>query len=352
MSQIIREKLGMEFPWEEIEKTRDIGGLLTLEIELSRLCNFSCKYCYSSADKPLNHELEFEEIENVIKEAQTLGARRIIVIGGGEPLIYPRIKDIITMIRRRGLSVVIFTNGTGLDRSLAEFLYLHQVGIELKMNSSNPDIQNELCGIDNAYDIIANALKNLESAGYPGENKLLGISTIICRQNYEELTELWRWARQNDIVPYFETLTPQGRGKNEELCVTTEMLQKIFERLSNIDKEEFNLEWDSMHPPLAGMTCNRHLYSCYVRSDGAVLPCAGIDIVTGNIRTESLEYILNTSPVHKELRHADKLVKGKCGSCSIKPKCYGCRGVAFQQCGDYLAQDPSCWHCNAMSMDK
>lgn len=343
IKSFLQDNLGMEFPWIEIERYRDSGRLLTLDIELSRLCNFKCIYCYSEAGNPLDKELSLNEIYNVIAEGQALGVRKIVIVGGGEPLLYPHLKDVIEFIKQRSMSVVVFTNGTHLDKSLANYFFSRQVGVMLKMNSMKPDVQNYLGGHEKAYDIIQEAFNNLVSAGYIEKDYFLGVATIICKHNYDEITSIWRWARSNNIIPYFETLTPQGRGKNQELYVEPHLLEEAFNELSRIDYDEFGLKWEACHPPIAGMTCLRHMYSCYVRSDGIIQPCSGVDIQIGDLRKQSLGQIINTSPIYDELRMSDQLVKGSCSSCELNPKCHGCRGVAYHMTGDYLESDPSCW---------
>lgn len=343
---MIKNKLGLEFTWDEIKKTSDSDGLLTLEIELSRLCNFRCEYCYVSENVSLQNELTFDEISNVVAQGQRLGVRKIIIVGGGEPLLDPRFKEIIHMLNHRGLSVVMFTNGTKLSMEMARFLFSHRVGVVLKYNSQKPEIQNYLSGIENAAEIISTAINNLMAAGYTKDNHLLGISSIICNYNYDEIPIMWRWARDNNILPYFEVITPQGRGINKDLHVSPARLKELFNELSSIDEASYGIKWDSINPPLAGMCCNRHLYSCYIKSDGTVQPCAGIDLSVGNIRNRPLDEIIVNSSVMQELRKAYELVKGSCGECNQKSTCYGCRGAAFQVYGDYLAPDPLCWHHN------
>ena len=344
---VLIDNLGLEFARKEIDCARNSGRLLTLDIELSRQCNFKCIYCYSNAGHPLADELNFEQISSTILQGKCLGAKKIIIVGGGEPLIYPHLKEIIDVIRNNGMKAVVFTNGTNLDPALAKFFYMRQVAIVLKMNSMNPSIQDYLCGIHGTSAIIDNALNNLFDVGYPGNDHMLGIASVICRYNCNEIADLWRWARQKNIVPYIETLTPQGRGKSEDLSVDKQTLKHVFENLSSIDSREFSISWDSIHPPLAGLSCLRHLYSCYVKSDGSIQPCAGIEISTGNVKNSSLEGILSNSPIMKDMKNIDYLVKGKCKTCNLNPDCYGCRGGAFQSTGDYLAEDPLCWYQDA-----
>ncbi|MFW6256302.1 MAG: SPASM domain-containing protein, partial [Candidatus Sumerlaeota bacterium] len=142
---------------------------------------------------------------------------------------------------------------------------------------------------------------------------------------------------------YFEMITFQGNAKDRrDLNVSVERLQDLFERLQEIDREEYGNEWKA-HPPIAGLNCSRHEYSCTVTSRGYVLPCVGVDVYVGNIRHDSLKNILATSPVISSLRGIRKNIKGVCRSCPEASICYGCRGMAYHLSGDFLAPDPLCW---------
>ncbi len=43
----------------------------------------------------------------------------------------------------------------------------------------------------------------------------------------------------------------------------------------------------------------------------------------------------------RDFRHT---ISGPCASCARSESCYGCRGAAYAETGDYLASDPRCWH--------
>ncbi len=334
---------GEEFSRAEIDDAKARGGLLSLELELSRRCNLACIYCYAASGQPLKDELTLEEIDNIIFQAKQLGAKKIIVLGGGEPLLYQNILHVLDKIVQNDLDCDIFTNGTLITPELATFLYDRKIGVAIKLNSFNSKIQDELAGVDGAYDKIQAGLQHLLQAGYPDDAHRLGIETIICQQNYDEIPAIWRWARQNDIIPYIEIMTQQGRAKDHpELTVTSLELKNLFNLLSNIDRTEFGIDWVP-HPPLAASQCARHEYSCTVTANGDVHPCPGVDIAVGNIREADLKEILHKSPVIQELRNIRKLIKGRCKTCDLSQQCYGCRGHAYQTTGDYLESDPICW---------
>ncbi len=338
-----KEYWGLEFSPEEIAQCKAKHGLLSLELELSRVCNLRCIYCYASSGVALDDELSLSEITSVIDQAAELGAQKIIILGGGEPLLYPHLLTAIDYIRGQKLGVDLFTNATLIDQKMAQALYDRQVAISMKMNSRNEAVQDALAAKTGTFKAIEKGFQALQAAGYPDKLHPLGIETVICQQNYTELPDLWRWARKQDIIPYFEILTSQGRALDHaDLEVAPQDLKKLFEQLAEIDKNEFGHSW-SPRPPLAGSHCARHEYSCTITSTGEVQPCPGVSISTGNIRKKPLADILLASPVIQDLRNIRHTIKGQCGSCDHGDFCYGCRGNAFQVTGDHLAADPTCW---------
>lgn len=339
----LQELWGLEFTREEIAACRKAGGLLSLELELSRTCNLRCIYCYASSGAALENELSLQEIFSVIDQAVQLGAQKIIVLGGGEPLLYPKLFNVIDYILSKSLDVDLFTNGTLIDKDVAVALYRRGIAISMKMNSREPEIQDLLAGKKGTFVAIEKGLDALMEAGYPDENHTLGIETIVCQQNYDELPDIWRWARKQSILPYVEIMTMQGRAmENRGLEVSTEKLRVLFEELARIDEAEFGRKWLPL-PPLAASSCARHEYSCTITSIGDVHPCPGVSIACGNIRNQSLRRILHTSHVIQDLRNIRQNIKGRCADCSHNIYCYGCRGHAYQVTGDYLAEDPICW---------
>jgi len=335
---------GRHFSDEDIAHARDNGGLLSMEIETSHICNLRCIYCYSAAGRAHHNELTLDEILDVIRQGIDLGLRRAILIGGGEPMLYPRIYDIIEFLNKHDIAIDLFTNGTLIDADDAKRLYDNNVEVVVKCNSLDPAVQDMLVDTAGAFDMIQQGIHHLFDAGYPDETHPMGVETIICQQNYDELPTLWRWARDRKITPYFEMITFQGKAQDRhELNVSVEDHHRLFEDLARIDKNEYGIEWQP-HPPVAALSCSRHEYSCTVTSTGYVQPCVGVDIKVGNVRHDSLANIIKTSPVIKSLRNIRNEIKGACAECDHLPECYGCRGMAYHLTGDFLAPDPLCWH--------
>lgn len=335
----------LEFSEQEIRKAVAAGKLLSMEIEFSRICNFRCSYCYVPGSNECGNELSREEIKDVILQAKELGARKIIILGG-EPSIYPHLVEMLRFLGQEGLEIEMFTNGSGIDKNLAGVLAEEKVRVVLKLNSRNEAIQDRLAGKKGAFQIINRALATLQEAGYPSAEQFLAVSTVICRQNIEELPAMWQWLREEKIEPYFEVITPQANAlDNMWLGVDSSELKELFSRLSIIDRELFGRDWEPQ-PPLVGNKCMRHQVSCVVTATGDVMPCVGVTIALDNIRDNRLGHILKHSEVVNNLKNYRNMIKGACRTCEKAEECYGCRGAAYQMTGDYLASDPTCWRNN------
>ncbi len=331
-----------EFAQEEIEEAIRDGRLLSMEIEFSRRCNFHCPYCYVPQNPALENELSREEIRDVILQVKNLGAKKIIILGG-EPTIYPHILEMITFIRGQDLEVEMFTNGSHVTSDLAKQLFDHNVRVVLKMNTFDEKLQDTLSGTKGAHKLIRGALHNLKQAGYPSEEALLAVSTVICQQNIHEIVGMWQWLRDQNIIPYFEIITPQENAtQNEWLSVGSEKLYDIFSEIAEIDCKRYGQAWEPQ-PPLVGNKCLRHQFSCLVTSRGDVMPCVGVTIPVGNIREQKLHDIIRDSEIIQDLRDYRHTIMGPCHTCEKADHCYGCRGAAYQLTGNYLASDPLCW---------
>jgi radical SAM protein with 4Fe4S-binding SPASM domain len=332
----------LEFTKQEIREAVAADRLLSIEIEFSRICNFRCSYCYVEETIESGNELSRAEIKDVILQAKELGARKIIILGG-EPSIYPHIVEMLRFIGKEGLKIEMFTNGSGINKELADVLAEEKARIALKLNSQDEKVQDHLAGKKGAFKIINTAFAALKQAGYPSQDLFLAFSTVICRQNIEELPAMWQWLREENIEPFFEVLTPQANAlANSWLGVGPGELKELFSVLSAIDREKFGRNWDPQ-PPLVGNKCMRHQVSCLVTATGEVMPCVGVTIPLDNIRHNNLANILKNSEVVNNLKNYQVTIKGQCGSCEKAADCYGCRGAAYQLTGDYLASDPTCW---------
>lgn len=327
--------------------------LKSLSLELGALpCNLRCPYCYqfgeeyqSASFREKREPLSIEEVLGVVDQARDLGLEGIGIIGPYEPIREEGILSFVRKIRERKLRVTIFTKGTYFNDKLAEALSHYDVTLGITFHSLCPDTHDELAGCKETHKKMMRGLKTLLCRGYKNKPDKILIQSVIAKQNLQDLPEVWRWAKRNSFVPFFERITIQGRAhvNISNLNIIPDKLLDLFCKIAEIDKKEFKNSWIP-HPPWVGKSCERHLNSCHITFDGYVQPCTGVDIPLGNIRDMDILSILKNSRVIQELWNIRETIHGFCKECALHKICYGCRGQAYQLTGDYLNSDPCCWN--------
>lgn len=339
----------LDFELSEIMAARDNGNILSLDLEITEACNCACVYCYryesDGPQPPATDELTADEIVRLLTEAKEKHGLRRICILGGEPLI-PTIRDkyikTLECCNTLGIEHVTFTNGVAIDEETAKLLHELNASVCLKLNGMKAETHDALVAHKGAFDKSMAAFNCLMRLGY-GKERSLSFETVVTQSNYNQIPEMWRWARERNIVPYVETLTVQGRSQDasDSLVVSNQKLQALFTKLHDIDHKEYGLEWEILPPIAGGHRCLRYYMSIYVKANGLVCPCVGVDLEMGSVRHNSIQELLQSETARKT-RYINDHITGKCKTCDLAHTCYGCRGAAYQQ-GDLFGEDPICW---------
>ena len=336
--------VGYTYDPEDAYKARDESRLMAIRLETNRSCNLRCRYCYAESGEHLENELSYEALTDVIRQAKQLGVHSIVVIGGGEPTIHPKFRELISFIHSLNIIPMIFTNTITMTSDLAEFLYAKNASLMGKLDSLRPDVQDFLAGRRGAFNRIQRGLNNLIEAGFTqveDPHRLrLGVSFVSNRLNLGEIEDIWHFCRQQNIFPNMEILTPTGRAKQELLdySVTQEEIKEYKLRLLEIDKSYYGYDW-LPYTPLPASGCLQHLYSLYVNIEGNVRPCAPTKfdenpalqhngIYPHSVLRRSLREIYE-DPLFQYVRNIDRYLEGKCRNCEHLGECIGCRGYAY-----------------------
>lgn len=357
--------VGYTYDPEDAYRARNDGRLLAIRLETNRSCNLRCRYCYAQSGDHLENELGFESLSSVIRQARDLGVESVVVIGGGEPTIHPRFRDLISLIDSLNIVPVVFTNTIIVTRELAEFLYARNVSVMGKLDSLRSDVQDFLAGCDGAFDRIGRGLGHLVEVGFTqvdDPHKLrLGVSFVSSSLNLGEIEDIWHYCRQRDIFPNMEILTPTGRAREElpDLGLSQEQIRECKLGLLDIDRSHYGYDW-LPYTPLPASGCLQHLYSLYITIEGNVRPCAPtkfdenpvlqVDgVYPHNILRRSLREIYEDD-LFRYVREIDRHLEGKCRACDHLDECIGCRGYAYSV-GVNGGKDPyaalrgECLHC-------
>jgi SynChlorMet cassette radical SAM/SPASM protein ScmF len=165
--------------FDEIKNPQDSGlinlpegvpPLTSLYFYIAGSCNLACKHCWISPEFKENPKegkfVKPEYVRSAIQQAKPLGLNSV-KLTGGEPLLHPKFKEILSIIREGKLSSPIETNGILIDEDMAEFLAAdeNKPFVSVSIDGSNASTHDDLRGVVGSFNKSINGIKYLVKNG-------------------------------------------------------------------------------------------------------------------------------------------------------------------------------------------
>jgi heme b synthase len=331
--------------------------------ELTRTCNLSCIHCRAaSIDKPYSNELTTEECFGLLDEVAAF-ASPIMILTGGEPLLRPDVFQIAAYGSKKGLRMVLATNGLLINTETGGRIKEASIQrVSISLDGATAQSHDQFRQVGGAF---AGALRGIDFLSK--DNIDFQINTTITRDNLHELADIQKLAiALGAVAHHIFLLVPTGRGKNfqeQEIAAADyektlhwfyEQHQKvplqlkatcaphyyrILRQRAKEDGIEVTVKTHGMDAVTRG--CLGGTAFLFISHVGQVQPCGYLEVDCGNVRQLSLREIWQDSEVLNNLRNFD-VYKGKCAVCEYRRVCGGCRARAFEASGDYLEEEPLC----------
>jgi MoaA/NifB/PqqE/SkfB family radical SAM enzyme len=209
-------------------------------IEVTDICNIKCKGCYrlvmGEGHKPL------EQIKEEILFLRKWRNCDNISLAGGEPILHPDIREIVSFITSLGMKTVILTNGLAINEE--KLAMMKEVGLlgfsfHIDVTQIRPEFQKgKIKSEVELNDLRLKFAKMLKKYGFYAH---FGIT--VTSANLHEVPKLIQWATDNILLinglsfiiyrglPVMEGVNYFAKGKNVDM----ELGQLGY----TVDKEEY-----------------------------------------------------------------------------------------------------------------
>ena len=256
----------------------DASGLLpfratsidTLQINLGKLCNQTCRHCHVDAGPDRRESMPPEVVEACLRVLET-AAIPTLDITGGAPELHPQFRALVTRARALGRRVLDRCNLTVLllpkHDDLPTFLAAHRVEVIASLPSTNARQTDAQRG-SGVYEGSLVGLRRLNAVGYGRDPELvLDLITnpvgAFLPANQAALEAEWKhWLKQHHDIDFnhLYTITNMPISRFLEYLLDSGNYESYMERLVN-----------AYNPPAAtGVMC-RNLLS--VGWDGKLYDC-------------------------------------------------------------------------------
>ncbi|NIO22719.1 MAG: radical SAM protein [Candidatus Aenigmarchaeota archaeon] len=187
------------FDWEEndagekVRRFRKKKSLVWAVIEVTNSCNLNCIWCYANSGnkaKIRREHMGLAELKKLVGMLKDSGLNQI-TYSGGEPTVYPRIREAVKIAKDNDFVVHMNTNGFVLTRGFArELKSLGLSQIQTNIDSVDPKKHDYLRGREGSFYRAVSALKNARKIGITCVSQ-----TVLTKENETETVGIFELAR-------------------------------------------------------------------------------------------------------------------------------------------------------------
>lgn len=226
-------------------------SLRYLLVHITDRCNLSCRHCF--VGKPQGRQLPLATIARLAEEFQALQGLRFIV-SGGEPLRHRAFRELNERLPDYRLRSILLSNGTLINRKVAQGLRFHEVQVSLD-------------GMEESHDLLrgrgsfAKALRGLRNLAEAGVQ--ISVASVAHAGNLDELARLQRLLGELPLKSWSVDLPcPAGNmNRNPELIPDIARAARLMQLSFGGGYYGSGGDW----------ACGAHLAA--VMADGAICKC-------------------------------------------------------------------------------
>ena len=287
-----------------------------------------------------------------------------VKLTGGEPLLHPRMPDMLDFIRSEGLSLNMETNGLLCTKEIAlKIAGCKDPFIAVSLDGADALTHEWIRGVKGCFGPALDSIQNLVDAGIRPQ-----VIMTVMQRNRDQIADIVRLAESIGAGSVkFNIVQPTARGKEMHRTGETLSIEELVNLGQWMEKElstTTGLSLHYSHPPAFhplgrifgekgdGCSACGILGIIGVLADGSYALC-GIgqtvpELIFGHAATALLEDVWRDSPVLKEIREGlPGHFEGICRECIMLSRCLGsCLAQNYYSAKNFWAPY---WYCDMAS---
>ena len=298
----------------------------SVEIHPTAKCNHSCIHCSYMERNENRAELDRETYDELIEAIIRMKVHGVFFSGGGEPCIYPYLKESIVRLHQQGVEVSIITNGTLLEKMGIIEVANHLNYIAVSVPSCDPTMYEKITGkpyLDRVLEI-----PSLIHMKHGESSPIIGTRVVITNLIAEEVPKIHDTLKDKGfdyanfkIVRDYES---RGLGVSEEVekrlrskIEDMKAAGKIDSRYTNVDRI---FDYRKPYEPKGTCHINRMGLLAAITPEGDVFhnisEIGREEFRIGNLHDDTFDKLWN-SEKHQAVKDASHRLwcSGNCENC-------------------------------------
>lgn len=303
-----------------------------LVIFLTDLCSSKCSYCCVGACQPKTfNSLSYDQVEKLIDQAKMLGVESV-ELTGGDPMVHPKIMEIIELIINNGIELIISTKHAMNEKFLKGLVKVGLKKIQISLDTIDSNLYEKLIGKDSKN--LEITLKNIDF--FIKNNIQCKVKSIIIDQNIQTIPSMIEELYKRNVRHFMVQAYNKGSCHDDsfysdidDFCKMDKYLDEISSKYEDILIEKgYKIEkitgsYDYMK--VTRMYCMAGKTGLAVYADGYYSYCAhGVndELKIAHIDEMSLIDVWNSKNLLNFMKPNRDLFKNtKCETCKIFDSC-------------------------------
>jgi len=228
---------------------RRVMAPVHIRIKPMNYCNHDCWYCaYRVSNQHLGEDIDYKDtipkdkMFEIVDDVIEMGVKAVTFSGGGEPLLYKPLPEVVKRLAEGGIRVATLTNGSNLKGRMADAFAEYGTWVRVSTDAWDDASFSRSRGIkDGEFTKLLNNMKDFTSR----ESKcVLGVSFIVDENNYTHLYDVCGMLKDvgvNHVKVSGVVTSNSGAENNAYHARIHETVSEQISKAKSLDDENFRV---------------------------------------------------------------------------------------------------------------
>ena len=228
-------------------KERSVVAPVHMRIKPMNHCNHNCWYCAYRVDNlQLGEDIDLKDVLpedkmfEIVDDVVDMGVKAVTFSGGGEPLLYKPLPEVVKRLAENGIKVASLTNGSNLKGKMAEAFAEHGTWIRISVDAWDNASYSKAREIPDGS--FTKLLYNMQKFSAMDSPCVMGVSFIIGKDNHDHIFDAcaqFKKAGANHVKLSAAVVANEVEANNAYHRDFAEAINTEIERVQTLDDENF-----------------------------------------------------------------------------------------------------------------
>ena len=262
--------------WERGEKIAPI----TIDMALTRACNFGCHYCYAMLQENDRSVINQEIIYDFLDDCAEIGVKGISLVSDGESTISPVFVDTVIRGSECGLSMATGTNGFVLTRRRLEEVLPHLTYLRINISAGERARYAQIMGVkERWFDRVCQNIRDMvEIKRRDNLDVTIGLQMVLMPEYADQILPLAKLGKE--LRPDYLVIKHCSDDEDGTLGVDYEGYDRLFDTLREAealsdDEYQVVVKWSKIEAKgtRSYQRCYGSPFMLQLSGSGLVAPC-------------------------------------------------------------------------------